>query len=103
MARNHWTILGELDPVMNDKIAQWRTHLVNDTKIDRKTRELVNVAMASIRCEPQVILAHANLARQHGATNDEVLGTLEQVLTMGGFPSFRCAMLALDEFFQSEK
>lgn len=49
MARNHWTILGELDPELNDKITAWRTQLVNDNaKLERKYRELINVAMACI-------------------------------------------------------
>ena len=100
MARNHWTILGELDPELNDKITAWRTQLVNDnTKLERKYRELINVAMACILKQEPVILAHAKLAYQNGATKDEILGTVEQVLTMGGFPSFRMAMLTLDEFF----
>ena len=97
MARNHWTILGELDPELNDKITAWRTQLVNDnTKLERKYRELINVAMACILKQEPVILAHAKLAYQ-------ILGTVEQVLTMGGFPSFRMAMLTLDEFFHEEE
>ena len=104
MARNHWTILGELDPELNDKITAWRTQLVNDnTKLERKYRELINVAMACILKQEPVILAHAKLAYQNGATKDEILGTVEQVLTMGGFPSFRMAMLTLDEFFHEEE
>lgn len=104
MARNHWTILGELDPELNDKITEWRTHLVNDNaKLERRYRELINVAMACILKQEAVILAHAKLAYQNGATKDEILATVEQALTMGGFPSFRCAMLALDEFFRQEE
>ena len=99
MARNHWTILEELDPALNSKIAEWRTSLVNDDKLDRKYRELINVAMASILKQDKVLAAHAKLAYKFGATKQEILGCVEQVLTMGGFPSFRCAMLALDDFF----
>ena len=33
MARNHWTILGELDPEYNEKITAWRTELVNKTNL----------------------------------------------------------------------
>lgn len=100
MARNHWTILGELDPEYNELITKWRTELVAKQNLDRKTRELINVAMAAILREREVILAHAQLAKQYGATRDEILGTVEQVMTMGGFPSFRAAMLTLDEFFE---
>lgn len=102
MNRNHWTILDELDPELNGRITAWRTHLVaQDQMLPRKYRELINVAMASIHREPEVILAHAKLAVQHGAMREELLATVEQVMTMGGFPSFRCAMLALDSYFQS--
>ncbi|MBQ6360402.1 MAG: carboxymuconolactone decarboxylase family protein [Lachnospiraceae bacterium] len=101
MARNHWTILGEMDPELNDLITAWRTTLVNDEKLERKYRELINVAMAALLKQGDVALAHAKLAHQYGATKEEILGSVEQMLTMGGFPSFRCAMLALDEFFQT--
>lgn len=100
MARNHWTILGELDPEYNAEITAWREDLLAKENLDRKTRELINVAMASILREREVILAHAKLAKQHGATLDEILGTVEQVMTMGGFPCFRAAMLTLEEFFK---
>ena len=74
MARNHWTILGELDPELNDKITAWRTQLVNDnTKLERKYRELINVAMACILKQEPVILAHAKLAYPTGATTDAIL------------------------------
>lgn len=97
--RNHWTILGELDPELNNRITEWRTYLVNDEDaLPRKYRELINVAMASVlRAEP-VILAHAKLAYEYGATKKEILAAAEQSLTMGGFPAFRSAMLTLDEF-----
>lgn len=100
MARNHWTILGELDPEYNEKITAWRTDLVKKDNLERKNRELINVAMAAVLREREVILAHAKLAKEHGATKEELLGTVEQVMTMGGFPSFRAAMLSLDEFFK---
>ena len=87
MARNHWTILGELDPELNDKITAWRTQLVNDnTKLERKYRELINVAMACILKQEPVILAHAKLAYQNGATKDEILAYIEAI---GGTESSR--------------
>lgn len=104
MPRNHWTILGELDPELNDKITPWRTHLVNDNgKLERKYRELINVAMACVLKQEPVILAHAKLAYQNGAEKKEILAAVEQALTMGGFPAFRCGMLALDAFFHEEE
>lgn len=102
--RNHWTILEELDPELNSRITEWRTYLVNDNaSLERKYRELINVAMACILKQEPVILAHAGLALQFGATKREILATVEQVLTMGGFPSFRMAMLTLDEFFHEDE
>lgn len=101
--RNHWTILGELDPELNNRITEWRTYLVNDDEaLPRKYRELINVSMACILKVEPVILSHAKLAFQYGATKREILAAVEQALTMGGFPSFRAGMLSLDQFL-SEK
>lgn len=100
--RNHWTILEEMDPELSKRVTEYRTFLVGQNELlDRKYRELINLSMAAIRLQPEVVLAHAKLASQHGASKGEILGACTQVLTMGGFPSFRCAMLALDEFFQT--
>lgn len=103
-ARNHWTILGELDPELNDRITAWRTYLINDdATLPRKYRELINVAMACVLKQSQVVVSHAKLAYEHGATKREILGAVEQSLTMGGFPAFRAGMLALDDFFHEEQ
>ncbi|WP_434311625.1 carboxymuconolactone decarboxylase family protein [Hominifimenecus sp. rT4P-3] len=99
--RNHWTILEELDPELNHRIEAWRTYLLqDDDSLERKYRELINVSMACILKQQPVILSHAKLALQYGAKKREILAAVEQALTMGGFPSFRAGMLALDEFFQ---
>lgn len=99
MGKNHWNHIEKMDPGYKERFRGWHMELLADEKLERKTRELINVAMACILREPEVILAHANEAKAHGATKEEILGTVEQVMTMGGIPSFRCAMLALDDFF----
>ena len=88
MARNHWTILGELDPELNEEIKIWRNHLVNDPKLERKYRELINVAMATILKQSEVLKAHAKLAYQYGATKEEILGRCGTNPDHGRFPFF---------------
>ena len=101
--RNHWVVLGELDPELNERIKEGREYmLTDDDTLPRKTRELINVAMACvIRFEPAV-LAHAKLARQYGASNKEILGAVEQAYTMGGNPAMRTGLVLLDEFLHED-
>lgn len=99
MERNHWSAIEEMDPEYKRTFQVWHRGLLEKEHPQRKYRELINVAMACILREEDVILAHAQQAKRCGATKAEILGTVEQVMTMGGIPAFRTAMLVLDPFF----
>jgi len=100
MARNHWSTVEELDPAYKERFRAWHMGLLDSGGLERKYRELINLAMACILREREVILAHAQEAKRYGAAKLEILGAVEQVMTMGGIPCFRAGMLALDEFFR---
>jgi AhpD family alkylhydroperoxidase len=63
--------------------------------LDRKTKELIAVAISVIvKCEP-CMEHHVREALQHGATEEQILESLEVAIEMGGGPATVQARFAL--------
>lgn len=72
----------------------------SEDALDEKTKELVALGIAvSLRCEP-CIGFHVEALLRCGATRDEVAGTLEMAIQMGGGPGLMYAAKALDAYDQ---
>ena len=71
-----------------------------DGALDKKTKELIALAIGvSTRCD-DCIAFHAKAAVDHGATRDEVMETLGMAIYMGAGPSAMYASHALAAFNQ---
>jgi len=68
--------------------------------LDTKTKELVALGIAvAARCDP-CIAFHAESARKHGATRDEVMETVGMAIYMGAGPSVMYAAQAVEAYDQ---
>lgn len=68
--------------------------------LDRKTRELIALAIGvATRCQP-CIAYHARDAARAGATREEIAETLGMAIYMGAGPSAMYAVEALEAFDQ---
>ncbi|MEK6542245.1 MAG: carboxymuconolactone decarboxylase family protein [Pseudomonadota bacterium] len=72
--------------------------------LDTKTKELMALAIGvAVRCDA-CLAYHAEAARKHGATREEISETLALAVYMGAGPSVMYAAQALEAFDQwSEK
>lgn len=69
-----------------------------DGSLDKKTKELVAIAIAvALRCDG-CIAFHVKAARGAGATRDELLETIAMSIYMGGGPSMVYGAEALSAF-----
>ncbi|MCB5944038.1 carboxymuconolactone decarboxylase family protein [Acidocella sp. KAb 2-4] len=70
------------------------------TVLDKKTKELIALAIAvAVRCQP-CIAYHAEAAAKHGASREEVLETMGMAVYMGAGPSVMYAAQGLEAFDQ---
>ncbi|MGP8027745.1 MAG: carboxymuconolactone decarboxylase family protein [Acidocella sp.] len=70
------------------------------TALDKKTKELIALAIGvAVRCQP-CIAYHAEAAAKHGATREEVLETMGMAIYMGAGPSVMYAAQGLEAFDQ---
>ena len=68
--------------------------------LDTKTKELIALGIAvATHCDP-CISFHAEAARKHGATRDEVMETMGMAIYMGAGPSVMYAAQAVEAYDQ---
>lgn len=68
--------------------------------LDTKTKELIALAIGvAVRCDP-CITFHAEAARKHGATREEIMETLGMAIYMGAGPSVMYAAQAAEAYDQ---
>ncbi len=68
--------------------------------LDTKTKELIALAISvAVRCDP-CISFHAESARKHGATRDEVMETVGMAIYMGAGPAAMYAAQAVEAYDQ---
>jgi alkylhydroperoxidase AhpD family core domain len=68
--------------------------------LDTKTKELVALGIAvAVRCDP-CITFHAEAARKHGASREEIMETVGTAIYMGAGPSVMYAAQAVEAYDQ---
>jgi alkylhydroperoxidase/carboxymuconolactone decarboxylase family protein YurZ len=75
--------LHEVFPAVHEAQSSWLSPIDSLPAPDRKTHELIRLACTVILRNPPGIRRHARLAREVGASWDEVLGSI--MLTCPGF------------------
>lgn len=88
MSREDWSFpfegpLHEVFPALHEAQSSWLSQIDSLPAPDRKTHELIRLACTVILRNPPGIERHARLAREVGASWDEVLGSI--MLTCPGF------------------
>lgn len=66
-------------------------------KLDLKTRSLVTVAALAALGRPRALELNMRMARNNGATRDELVETLLQLAPYAGFPATWESLVLLDE------
>lgn len=79
--------LDEVFPALHAAQNAWLSQIDSLTAPDRKTHELIRLVCTVILRNPAGVYRHARLAREVGASWDEVLGSI--MLTLPGFGLLR--------------
>lgn len=88
MVEQDWTFpfekpLHEVFPALHESLNALMAQIDSLAAPDRKTHELIRLACTVILRNPEGVTRHAMLAREVGATWEEVLGSI--MLTLPGF------------------
>jgi len=74
--------------------------MVEDRALDRKTKRLIALACVSIRMCEDCVYPQARVAKNYGATKDEIVEAMQVAVICGGVPTWSVAKKGLSKLFE---
>lgn len=73
--------------------------VVNDGALDRKTKRLIALACVAVRMCEDCIYPQAKVAKNYGATKEEIVEALQIAVLTGGVPTWSVAKKGISRLF----
>ncbi len=89
----------KLDPQLVETISVMDRVMVEDGALDRKTKRLIALACVAVRMCDDCVYAQAKVAKNYGATKEEILEALNVAMLTGGVPSWSAAKGGIARLF----
>ncbi len=86
----------ELAPEILEAFRTFSQQVFQDGALPAKTKQLIAVAVAHVTQCPYCIRSHTRLARQHGATPEEIMEAVWVAAEMRAGAAYAHALLAVD-------
>ncbi len=86
----------ELAPEALEAFRKFSQEVFGDGALSAKTKQLIAVAVAHVTQCPYCIRSHTRLARQHGATPEEIMEAIWVAAEMRAGAVYAHSLLALD-------
>lgn len=74
--------------------------MVNDGALDRKTKRLIALACVAVRMCEDCIYPQAKVAKNYGATKEEIVEALQVAVLTGGVPTWSVAKKGITQLFE---
>jgi len=74
--------------------------VVNDGALDRKTKRLIALACVAVRMCEDCIYPQAKVAKNYGATKEEIVEALQIAVLTGGVPTWSIAKKGISKLFE---
>ncbi|QLH75613.1 MAG: carboxymuconolactone decarboxylase family protein [Methanomassiliicoccales archaeon] len=74
--------------------------IVEDGALDRKTKRLIALACVAVRMCEDCIYPQAKVAKNYGATREEIIEALNIAVLTGGVPTWSTAKRGIAELFE---
>ena len=89
----------KLDPALVDTIRVMDKTMVSDGALDRKTKRLIALACVAVRMCDDCVYSQARVAKNYGATKEEILEAINVAVLTGGVPSWSAAKGGIQKLF----
>ncbi|MGD0056530.1 MAG: carboxymuconolactone decarboxylase family protein [Methanomassiliicoccales archaeon] len=73
--------------------------VVNDGALDRKTKRLIALACVAVRMCEDCVYPQAKVAKNYGATKEEIVEALQVAVLTGGVPTWSVAKKGITKLF----
>lgn len=90
----------KLDPELIETIHVMDSIMVTDGALDKKTKRLIALACVAVRMCDDCVYAQAKVAKNYGATKEEILEAINVALLTGGVPSWSAAKGGISKLFE---
>lgn len=90
----------DLDPQMIELIHNMDRVIVEDGALDKKTKRLIALACVCIRSCEDCVYPQAKVAKNYGATKEEILEAVNVAVLTGGVPSWSIAKKGIAQLFE---
>ncbi len=74
--------------------------MVQDSALDRKTKRLIALACVAVRMCDDCIYPQAKVAKNYGATREEIIEALNVAVLTGGVPTWSTAKYGITQLFE---
>ena len=91
--------LNELDPSFIDTLHTMDRVMVEDGALDRKTKRLMALSCVAVRMCEDCVYAQARVAKNYGATKEEILEAIKVAVLIGGVPCWSVAKRGITKLF----
>ncbi|MDD3128686.1 MAG: carboxymuconolactone decarboxylase family protein, partial [Candidatus Methanomethylophilaceae archaeon] len=73
--------------------------ILKDGALDKKTKRLIALACVAVRMCDDCVYPQAKVAKNYGATREEIIEAMQVAVLTGGVPSWSSAKRGLAELF----
>ena len=91
--------INELDPSFIDTLHTMDRVMVEDGALDRKTKRLMALSCVAVRMCEDCVYAQARVAKNYGATKEEILEAIKVAVLIGGVPCWSIAKKGISRLF----
>lgn len=99
-APNTLKAIKDLDPGLIELIHNMDNVIVEDGALDKKTKRLIALACVCIRSCEDCVYPQAKVAKNYGATKEEILEAVNVAVLTGGVPSWSIAKKGIAQLFE---
>jgi len=99
-APNTLKAIKDLDPELIELIHNMDNVIVEDGALDKKTKRLIALACVCIRSCEDCVYPQAKVAKNYGATKEEILEAVNVAVLTGGVPSWSIAKKGIAQLFE---
>jgi 4-carboxymuconolactone decarboxylase len=91
--------INELDPDFMGLLHNMDRIMVTDGALDKKTKRLMALSCVAVRMCDDCIYAQAKVAKNYGATKQEILEAINVAVLTGGMPCWSAAKKGIAKLF----
>ncbi|UAL07251.1 MAG: carboxymuconolactone decarboxylase family protein [Candidatus Methanogranum gryphiswaldense] len=94
------TAINKLDPSFMETLHAMDRFMVVDGPLDRKTKRLMALSCVCVRMCEDCVYPQARVAKNFGATREEILEAIKVAVLIGGVPCWSCAKEGISKLFE---